>query len=83
MSPTLPHPHSARTQIPAVGTHNKTERIVTRAGHLRYLLVFSLRKNYMFCIFYQVNLTGGRLFKLDWRRNRLQGIGLKEMGTFN
>ena len=35
-----------------------------------------------FCIFYQVNLTGSGLFKLDCRRNRLQGIGLKETGTF-
>ena len=39
-------------------------------------------KNYFFCIFYQVNLTLGRLLKWDWRRHRLQKIGFKEMGTF-
>ena len=34
-----------------------------RAGHLRYFLIFLIMKNYNCCIFYRVNLTGGRLFK--------------------
>ena len=34
-----------------------------------------------FFIFYQVILTGGKLFKQDWCRNRLQGISFKEIGT--
>ena len=36
---------------------------------------FTNEKLFIFCIFYQVNLTGGRLFKYGWRRNRLHGIG--------
>ena len=43
---------------------------------------FSPLKNGIFCIFYQINLTGGRLFKEYWSKNRLQGIGLKEIATF-
>ena len=35
-------------------------------------------KNDICCIFYQVDLTGGRLFKWDWHRNRLQRIGYKK-----
>ena len=45
----------------------KTEVIlkgkVTRAGHLQYFFYFFNDKNDNFCIFYQVNLTEGRLFK--------------------
>ena len=44
---------------------------------------FSITKNDIYCIFYQVNLTGGRLFKYDWRRNRLEEIGLKEIGILS
>ena len=39
------------------------------AGHFRYFLIFSRIKT-IFCIFYQVHLTGSGLFKLDWCRNR-------------
>ena len=43
-----------------------------RAGHFRYFLIFSIIiKKMICCIFYQVNLTGNGLFKLDWWRNRL------------
>ena len=38
-------------------------------------------KNDIFCIFYQVNLTGGRLFKYEWRRNGLKRYRFKEIGT--
>ena len=41
-----------------------------RAGHFWYFLIFAIIKNY-FLHFYQVNLTGGGLFKLDCSRNRL------------
>ena len=51
-----------------------------RPGHF---FIFSIIKNEFLNIFYHVNLTGGGLFlKQDWRRNRLQGIGFKEIVTF-
>ena len=53
--------------------------VTLRAGHLQYLLIFSLMKNDIFLSSY---LTGGRLFKWEWRKNRLQGIGLLKIGTF-
>ena len=34
---------------------------MSRAGHLGYFLIFSLMKNDIFCIYYQVNLIRGRL----------------------
>ena len=34
-----------------------------RAGHLQYFFKFSLMKTEIFFIFYEINLTGGRLFK--------------------
>ena len=46
-------------------THTHTHRSCTltdRAGHFRYFWIFSIKK-IIFCIFYQVNLTGSGLFK--------------------
>ena len=40
----------------------KSKCCKTRAGHLRDFLIFSIIKM-IFCIFYQVNLTGSGLFK--------------------
>ena len=51
---------------------------VTRAGHLRYFCVFSPMKKDFFA--FSIKLTGGRLFKWDWRRNRLPGIGQQQPG---
>ena len=49
-------------------------------GTCGIFVIFSLMKNFIFCIFYQVNLTGvGFLNRMT--RNRLQGIGFKEIGT--
>ena len=39
-----------------IGTLTLT--VVSRAGHSRYFLIFSIIKMIFFCIFYQVNLTG-------------------------
>ena len=41
--------------------------ICIRAGHFGYFLIFSIIKNY----FFQVNLTGSKLFNWEWGRNRL------------
>ena len=48
--------------------------IISDGGRGRYFLIFSITKSDIFGIFYQVNLTGGRIVKLYWHRNRLQGI---------
>ena len=43
---------------------------------LLVLWIFSLMKNYIIFIFYQIlEKNWGRLFKCDWLRNRVQGIG--------
>ena len=48
-----------------------------RAGHLRYYFgIFFNNKKMIFCIFYQVNLTGSGLFKWGWCRNMVVTLAL-------
>ena len=51
-----------------------------QSWELAAFFYFFTNEKWYFCIFYKVNLTG--LLKQDLCRNRLQGRGFKEIGTF-
>ena len=76
-------PSSGNSSGKATRKHLKTVQTRYRAGHLRYFCIFSVMKNDIFCIFYQVNLTVVGVLNRTGAELGYMEIDFKEISTFN